>query len=295
MHLATAVVATLLAFPGIVAAQSDASSRGFSISPALLEEGGDYTLAARFNAAIASQRHDATGNFVASRYWGIEGKGALAVKADANPDPLTLDLAAGIDISFARSSVIPFEPERVDEPRRAAVRRFGRVSLAVQAHGATNQPRSEARAALGGMLLYSHDNQHGAWPFVPAIFATVGAGRSLASEVRDSLGLPDDESFLRLEGSVTWHIWADRQWMPRALRPLAVHAELAMYRESGVEEPVASLGLDDGTRVALALAYRLLGTKRRAVDEVFVRWTNGETPTLPAPKKAWMIGIVLAP
>jgi hypothetical protein len=145
------------------------------------------------------------------------------------------------------------------------------------------------------MVLYSHDNQHGAWPFVPAIFATVGAGRSLASEVRDSLGLPDDESFLRLEGSVTWHIWADRQWMPRALRPLAVHAELAMYRESGVEEPVASLGLDDGTRVALALAYRLPGTKRRAVDEVFVRWTNGETPTLPAPKKAWMIGIVLAP
>lgn len=83
--------------------------------------------------------------------------------------------------------------------------------------------------------------------------------------------------------------------MPSALRPVWLHAELTVYRESGVEAPIEALGLHDGTRIALGAAYRFLGEERGVVDEIFLRWTTGETPTLPAARKAWMLGVMLAP
>lgn len=295
MRLTIAVATMLLVLPSRGPAQEPDLRPGFSIAPALLESGGDYTVGARFGFLAGSRRHEIARAFPSTRYWRAEARGALAADADLNPEPVALDVAGGLAISLAKPRVITFDPANVDAPGTAMAFDYGDVSLAAQGHVETNQRRTEARAALGAELVYTHDRQGGIWPFLPSLYAVVGFARPLASELRDSLGVPDDESYLRLAAGGAWHLSADRLWMPGVLRPVWLHAQVDLYREASVATDVEDTGLDDGTRIALGIAYRLLGADDRLVDEVFVRWTNGETPTLPAARKAWMLGIVMAP
>lgn len=292
-HL-TIVITALLALVAGADAQRE-GARGWSLAPALLSQGGDYTGAARFGFVGGSRRQDLAGALPMSRYWAAEIRGTLALDPDLNPDPIAVQAAGGLAVSLAKPRTIAFDPANVDAPGRAMEYDYGDLALAAEVHVVTNQRRTEARAALGGQLVYTHDRQDGVWPFVPALHAAVGVARPLASELRDTLGVPDDETYLRLAAGLAWHVSADRGWMPGPLRPVWLHALLDVYRETSVDDAVSTTRLDDGTRVALTAAYRLLGTERRLVDEVFLRWTSGETPTLPAPRKAWMLGIALAP
>lgn len=294
MRLTTMVAAACLAAVAPAGAQADGRA-GLSVSPALLAQGGERTLAARFGLAGGSRRHDIDDAFPGSRYWQAEARGTVALDPDVNPDPLTARAAGGIALSLAKPRTIAFDPEHVDAPGRAMAFDYGDVALAAEMHLATNQRRTEARVAIGGEVLYTHDRQDGLWPFLPSVHAAVGMARPLASALRDSLGVPDDESYVRLAGGAAWHVSADRLWMPRPLRPLWFHALVDVYRETSVAEAVGRTRLDDGTRLSLTAAYRLLGSERAIVDEIFLRWTTGETPTLPAPRKAWMLGIVVAP
>lgn len=290
-----ALLAFSLCLAGVVGAQESAEQPAFRLSPALLKVEDDYTGAARVELLLGDRRHDVSRAFPSSRYWRIEGKGAVAIDPDLNPDPLVLDVAGGLAISIAKPRRITFNPDDVDAPGSAMEFDYGDVSIGAQAHIETNQRRTEARAAFSGELIYTHDHQRAVWPFIPSVYALVGAARTLASEMRDSLSLPDDESFLRLEAGAAWHLSADRGWMPSAFRPVWLHAELALYREAGVDDLVETLGLNDGTRVAFGAAYRFMGEERGLVEEIFLRWTNGETPSLPAPRKAWALGVVLSP
>lgn len=295
MRLTTAVAGLAMALPCTLPAQDSRADRPVTVAPAVLHESGDYTIAARFGVLAGSRRHQVARAFPSSRYWRAEGKGTLALDADLNPDPIQLDVAAGIAVSLAKPRVIVFSPEDVDAPGSAMEFDYGTLSLATLGHLVTNQRRSEARVALGAELVYTHDHQSGAWPLIPVVYATVGFARPIVSDLRDSLGVPEDDSYTRLELGAAWHVSADRTWMPSALRPIWLHAEVATYRDEGVDATVEALGVDDGARVALGVAYRFLRAERGLVDELFVRWTDGETPTLPAPRRAWMVGVVVAP
>lgn len=293
MRLTTFVAALVMALPGTLPAQADTLL--FMIAPALLHpSGGDYTLAARFDVLAGSRRHDIARAFPSSRYWRAEGRGTVAIDADANPDALLADLAGGMAISLAKPRVIDPTVD-VDAPGSAMEFDYGALSFGGQLRVETNQRASEARASLGGEVVYTHDRQGGIWPFLPSVYGNVALARSLESELRDSLGAPGGETYTRLEAGAAWHLSADREWVPAPLRPVWLHAEVNAYRDAGVDAAVESSGTDQGTRIALAVAYRLFGERRRFLDELFVRWTDGETPTLPARRKAWMLGIVLAP
>lgn len=295
IRLTTLIAAVALALPSATHAQDRYDEPLVAVSPALLRHDGDYTVAARFAAVAGSRRHDLSRAFPASRFWRAEARGTLAARERANPDPIAIDLAGGISLSLAKPAVIVFDPENVDAPGRAMVFDYGDVSLGAQARLETNQPFTETRGSFSAEVVYTHDRQDGAWPLVPSLYAAAGVARSFESELRDSLLVRDPESYVRLAGGVAWHVSADRGWMPASLRPVWLHAEIDVYREAGVEDTLAVTGANDGTRVVLGAAYRLLGRERRIVDELFLRWTNGETPALPAPRKAWMLGIVLAP
>lgn len=301
MRLARLVMVVPLCGTSMLAAQERAEDPVFSVAPALLHQNDDYTIAARFNALLGSRRHEVTRAFPRSRYWRAEARGTLAADADLNPDPLSLGVAGGVSWSLAKPRVIPFDPAEVDAPGSAMEFDYGDLSLGALADVETNQRRTEARFAFNLELVYTHDHQRGIWPFVPSIYAIVGAGRSLASASRDSQAISETESYLRLTGGAAWHLSADRTWMPAFARPIWLHATVDLYREDGDEratvppgDPIGT-GAFDGTRVTLGAAYRLLTAERGVVDEIFVRWTNGETPTLPAPRKAWMLGVRLAP
>ncbi|HSJ62647.1 MAG TPA: hypothetical protein VK922_01955 [Gemmatimonadaceae bacterium] len=296
MRLTTIAAWLLIAIVPVAAhGQAGARPSGVSFAPALVAAEGDRTVAARVGLLAGSRRHEIARAFPSTRYWRAEARGTLAADPDANPEPVALQAAGGIAISLARPRTVAFDPDAVDAPGRAMAFDYGDVSLAAQAHVETNQRRTEARAALGAELIYTHDRQGGVWPLVPSLYASAGIARPLASELRDTLGLPDDESYVRLVAGGAWHISADRRWMPRPFRPVWLHAQLDLYREADVDAALEQSRLDDGARVALGAAYRLLSAERRIVDEIFIRWTNGETPTLPAARKAWMLGIVLAP
>lgn len=295
MRLTTALVGLALIVPCAAPGQGSRADRPFTVAPAVLHQGGDYTVAARFGALAGSRRHQVARAFPSSRYWRAEGKGTLALDADLNPDPIQLDLAAGIAVSLAKPRVIVFNPADVDAPGSAMEFDYGTLSLAALGHVVTNQRRSEARMALGAELVYTHDHQSGGWPLVPGVYATVGFARPIVSDLRDSLGVPEDDSYTRLELGAAWHVSADRAWLPSALRPIWLHAEVTGYRDEGVDAAVEALRVEDGTRVALGVAYRFLSAERGLIDELFVRWTDGETPTLPAPRRAWMLGVVVAP
>jgi hypothetical protein len=295
MRLTICGAALALLLPAAAESQRPSDEPLLAVSPALLEYEGDHTVAARFAVVAGSRRHDLSRAFPSSRYWRAEGRGTVALKEELNPDPLALDLAGGIALSLAKPRVITFDPENVDAPGSAMEFDYGDVSLGAQARLEANQAWTEARASLGAELIYTHDKQGGLWPFVPSLHAALGVARPLESEVRDSLLIRDEESYVRLAGGIAWHVSADRGWMPRPLRPVWLHAEIEIYRDSGVEDELEAAGVNDGTRVVLGTAYRLLGTERPLVHEIFLRWTNGETPALPAPRKAWMLGIVLAP
>jgi hypothetical protein len=293
----TIVAAWLLVAMAPMAAHGQAAARvsGVSFAPALVESEGDRTVAVRVGLFAGSRRHEIARAFPSTRYWRAEARGVLAVDPDANPEPIALQAAGGVAISLAKPRTVVFDPDAVDAPGSAMAFDYGDLSLAAQAHIETNQRRTEARAAFGAELIYTHDRQGGVWPFVPSLYASAGIARPLASELRDTLGLPDDESYVRLVAGGAWHLSADRRWMPRALRPVWLHAQVDLYREADVDPALEQSRLDDGARVALGAAYRLLSAERRIVDEIFLRWTSGETPTLPAARKAWMLGIVLAP
>ena len=294
MRLTTFAAALALILPGNLPAQSD--TLVFRIAPALLQpSGGDLTLAARLDVLAGSRRHDLARAFPSSRYWRAEGRGTLAIDPDANPDALLADLAGGLAISLAKPRVIDPATVDVDAPGSAMEFDYGDVSVGGQLRLLSDQRASEVRASLGGEIIYTHDRQGGIWPFLPSVYGQVGLARSIRSELRDALGTPDGETYTRLEAGAAWHLSADRAWLPSPLRPVWLHAELNAYRDAGVEEAVEASGADEGSRVALAVAYRFLGDRRRVLDELFLRWTDGETPTLPARRKAWMLGIVLAP
>jgi hypothetical protein len=294
MRLTTLVAALAVMLPGRLPAQSD--TLVFLIAPALLQpSGGDVTLAARLDVLAGSRRHDIARAFPSSRYWRAEGRGTLAIDPDANPDALLADLAGGLAISLAKPRVIDPATVDVDAPGSAMEFDYGDLSVGGQLRLLSNQRASEVRASLGGEVIYTHDRQGGIWPFLPSVYGQVGLARSIRSELRDALGTPDGETYTRLEAGAAWHLSADRAWMPPPLRPVWLHAELNAYRDAGVEPAVEASGADEGTRIALAVAYRFLGERRRVLDELFLRWTDGETPTLPARRKAWMLGIVLAP
>lgn len=307
MRLTNLVGAVAMLFPGSLPAQSDtlllpdelpapADTLLITIAPALLHpSGGDYTLAGRFNVLAGWRRHDIARAYPRSRYWRAEGRGTLAIDADANPDALMADLAGGLAISLAKPRVIDPATVDVDAPGSAMEFDYGDLSLGGQLRFETNQRRSEARASLWGEAVYTHDRQGGIWPFLPSVYGQVGLARAIRSELRDSLRSPSGDTYTRLEVGAAWHLSADRQWMPPPLRPLWLHAELNAYRDAGVNEALESAGVDAGLRIALGVAYRLFGERRRVLDELFVRWTDGETPTLPARRKAWLLGIVLAP
>lgn len=295
MRLTTRVAMLLALAPCLAAAQASRPQSPFAIAPAVLHEGGDYTLAARFDLLAESRRHQVTRAFPSSRYWRAEGQGTVALESESNPEPIQIDLAAGIAVSLAKPRVITFDPESVDAPGRAMEFDYGSLSLAAQGHIVTNQQRSEARAAIGAELIYSHDRQSGVWWLIPGLTVTASFARPIVSDLRDSVGVPESDSFTSLAAGVAWHISADRAWMPAALRPIWLHAELDAYRDEGVDAAVEALKADDGSRVALGAAYRFLGEERGLVDELFVRWTRGETPTLPVRRRAWMVGVVIAP
>lgn len=294
MRLTTLVTAVVMLLPGRLPAQSDTLL--FLVAPALLQpSGGDVTLAARLDVLAGSRRHDIARAFPSSRYWRAEGRGTLAIDADANPDALLANFAGGLAISLAKPRVIDPATVDVDAPGSAMEFDYGDLSVGGQLRLLSNQRASEVRASLGGEIIYTHDRQGGIWPFLPSVYGQIGVARSISSELRDALGTPDDETYTRLEAGAAWHLSADRAWLPSPLRPVWLHAELNAYRDAGVDAAVAASGANDGTRIALAVAYRFLGERRRLVDELFLRWTDGETPTLPARRKAWMLGIVLAP
>jgi hypothetical protein len=294
MRLTTIIAALALMLPGRLPAQSD--TLVFRIAPALLRpSGGDVTLAARLDVLAGSRRHDIARAFPSSRYWRAEGRGTLAIDPDANPDALLADFAGGLAISLAKPRVIDPATVDVDAPGSAMQFDYGDISVGGQLRLLSNQRASEVRASLGGEVVYTHDRQGGIWPFLPSVYGQVGLARSIRSELRDALGTPDGETYTRLEAGAAWHLSADRAWMPPPLRPVWLHAELNAYRDAGVEPAVEASGADEGTRIALAVAYRFFGERRRVLDELFLRWTDGETPTLPARRKAWMLGIVLAP
>jgi hypothetical protein len=294
MRLTTIIAALALMLPGRLPAQSD--TLVFRIAPALLRpSGGDVTLAARLDVLAGSRRHDIARAFPSSRYWRAEGRGTLAIDPDANPDALLADFAGGLAISLAKPRVIDPATVDVDAPGSAMQFDYGDISVGGQLRLVSDQRASEVRASLGGEVVYTHDRQGGIWPFLPSVYGQVGLARSIRSELRDALGTPDGETYTRLEAGAAWHLSADRAWMPPPLRPVWLHAELNAYRDAGVEPAVEASGADEGTRIALAVAYRFFGERRRVLDELFLRWTDGETPTLPARRKAWMLGIVLAP
>ncbi len=294
MRLTTLVAALAMLLPGRLTAQSDTLL--FLIAPALLQpSGGDVTLAARLDVLAGSRRHDIARAFPSSRYWRAEGRGTLAIDPDANPDALLADVAGGVAISLAKPRVIDPATVDVDAPGSAMEFDYGDLSVGGQLRILSNQRASEARASLAGEFIYTHDRQSGIWPFLPSVYGQVGLARSIRSELREALGTPDGETYTRLEAGAAWHLSADRGWLPAPIRPVWLHAELNAYRDAGVDPAVEASGADDGTRIALAVAYRFLGERRRLLDELFLRWTDGETPTLPARRKAWMLGIVLAP
>jgi hypothetical protein len=294
MRLTTLVAALAVMLPGRLPAQSD--TLVFRIAPALLRpSGGDVTLAARLDVLAGSRRHDIARAFPSSRYWRAEGRGTLAIDPDANPDALLADVAGGLAISLAKPRVIDPATVDVDAPGSAMQFDYGDVSVGGQLRLLSDQRASEVRASLGGEVIYTHDRQGGIWPFLPSVYGQIGLARSIRSELRDALGTPDGETYTRLEAGAAWHLSADRAWMPPPLRPVWLHAELNAYRDAGVDPAVEASGADEGTRTALAVAYRFLGERRRVLDELFLRWTDGETPTLPERRKAWMLGIVLAP
>jgi hypothetical protein len=301
MRLTTLLVLLWLAATSALDAQDRGREFLIALAPGLLHHDDDYYAAARFNFLAATRAHEASRAFPRSRYGRVEARATVATDADASPDPLSFGLAGGIAWSLAKPRVVTFDPANVDAPGSAMEFDYGDLALGAQAHIETNQPRTETRAGLSAELIYTHDKQRGFWPFVPGVYAIVGVARSLASEARQAQFASETESYVRLGGGATWHISADRTWTPRLLRPVWLHGEIEVYREDGGAQLVAAPGgpreveVFDGTRVALGAAYRLLGTERRVVDEVFIRWTNGETPTIPAPRKAWMLGIVLSP
>ena len=287
IRLTTVAVAALV-ITGAANAQDREWPR-IAIAPAVLEQDGDYTAGVRLDLAAGSRRHRVANAFPRSSYWRVEARGVLALDEDLNPDPITMAAAGGLSISLAKPRVIAFDPANVDAPGSAMEFDYGDLSLGVQGLMEMNQPRTEVRASGNLELVYTHDHQNGVWPFIPALYAMGGLGRSISSDVRDSLSA-SDESYTSLAAGVAWHISADRTWAPAFIRPIWVHAEIDVYREDA--GGIATL---DGTRVSLGAAYRLLNERRGWLDEVFLRWTNGETPVLPAPRKAWRLGVVLAP
>lgn len=297
LTMVSAVV--LLASPAL-AAQEGEQEPVVAVAPTILEQDGDYTVGARFDLLAGSRRHEVTRAFPRSRYWRVEAKGTLAADADLNPDPLSLGAAGGVAWSLAKPRVIVFNPANVDAPESAMEFDYGDISLGFQGLMEMNQPRTEGRVSLNLELIYTHDHQGGIWPFIPSVYAMIGAARSLTSDVRDSLSISDTQSYVRLAGGAAWHLSADRSWVPVFMRPVWLHAEIDVYREDGGTTMIggpggARQGPLDGTRVALGAAYRILAVDRGLIDEVFIRWTNGETPTLPGNRKAWRVGILLAP
>lgn len=286
MRLTIAWLALLAA--GAAQAQ-DRDRPQVALAPVAVELEGDWTAGLKFHVAAGSRRHEVSSAFPRSSYWRAEARGILALDEDLNPDPIFVAAAGGLSISLAKPNVITFDPENVDAPARAMAFDYGDLSLGAQGLLETNQARTETRLSGNAEVVYTHDHQRGIWPFIPALYARVGVARSIESEARDSLSIPDTQSYMRLAGGVAWHISADRGWAPTFMRPVWLHAEIDVYREDGGESTTL-----DGTRVALGVAYRLLSERRGWLDEVFLRWTNGETPVLPAPGKAWRLGIVLA-
>ncbi len=290
------LVAMLLG-AGTIAARSigaQEAGRAFasSIAPGVLRPNGDdWTPALTFDVEGRMRRHVVRPRYPYSPYARGEARGALTIDADENPEQLRAAGAAGIAVDLVELQAVPFNPADVDAPGSAARFDYGTISLGAQLDLRSDQRAREVLGALQAELLYTHDHQRAFWPLVPAVAIAYGLRRPLRSELYDELAI-ERESLAQLDASAFWHLSLDRPVLPTLIRPFWIHGEVRYFGASGSDAAIEQAGLDEGSYVAATLAYRA----RRpvsAIDELFVRWSDGELQTRPGDRRAWMVGIVI--
>ena len=102
MRLTIAVAAAVLV-AGTAQAQ-DRDRPRIAIAPVALELEGDWTAGVRLDFAAGSRRHQVASAFPRSSYWRAEGRGALALDEDLNPDPILVAAAGGLSIASSNTT-----------------------------------------------------------------------------------------------------------------------------------------------------------------------------------------------
>jgi hypothetical protein len=234
--------------------------------------------ALRLAYSVEHRAHQATVSFSRSLFFESTGRATFVTEPEQNPDNQELRLALGAEMSLRKVAEIDFDadPDADEGPFEFD---YGVVGIDLAGAYEVSQDWDEQAFRLGVEGRYTTEI-----PWLPSALVAFHALFPARSDVRDTLG-EDEDTFWRLDGGLYWFI---------PIGPIALALEAAGFRALGLSESLERAGFEDGLYGSAALVYRpfhALGPLR--LDEVFIRWTEGQRPTATEARHAGAIGLTL--
>jgi hypothetical protein len=292
-------------FSSPVAAQVGACVPGldFGFGPALLDNTeGERRLGAEISASACNSGHDlrrADGGgrgeveftppkaFPFSWTLGLDGRFSLIHDGDLVPVENRVAGRAGISVSLS-SPAEPVDCDAQNLSDEECARRmvevgatdfdYGFVALSGSAEYESSLGFSEQSLVGGAELRYGHLRG-----YIPSIVVSYDAVMPMESDTRQALGVDDD---------VYWR-WMVQGYVYHQVGRVMGEVEAATYRANGLAASLDALGWDDGKYAVGTLSvitdWAPLGVF--TVDRVYVRYSDGRMPTLPAGGESWGVGV----
>jgi len=295
----------LVLFPSPGATQVGACVPGldFGVGPALLDNtAGERRLGAEISASACSSGHDlrrADGGgrglveftppepFPFSWTLGLDARFSLIHDGDLMPVENRVAGRAGISVSLS-SPAEPVDCDALNLNDEECARRmvevgatefdFGFVALSSSAEYESSLGFSEQNLAGGAEFRYGHLRG-----YIPSIVVSYDAVMPLESDTRQALGVDAD---------LYWR-WMVQGYVYHQVGRVMGELEAATYRANGLAASLDALGWDGGDyavgTLSVITGWEPLGVF--TVDRVYVRYSDGRMPTLPAGGESWGVGV----
>ncbi|MFW6078120.1 MAG: hypothetical protein ACODAE_00755 [Gemmatimonadota bacterium] len=285
----TALPVALLAVGSFVALPAaPAAAQDIALRPALLRDDDGVVPALRITAELASSGLDTRTAFPREWAWSLDVDAPLAWDARRNPERLAADGRIGGRLSLYRppepgANPLPDDPgsESWDLGYLALQLRLGLEALQ---HG------DLVDVNIGASLGYEHDRYEALW-FVPEW--RLEAGLVACAHCDSTVGHDDGTRHSRLDVDLRWSLMLDRGWMPAFGKPLWLRLRGRAFRAWGMPAALAALREVDGAWASIELAYEIDGLDW--LDEVHVRWSDGEIPVRLGDRRTWAVGMTVVP
>ncbi|HET7275178.1 MAG TPA: hypothetical protein VFI91_08340 [Longimicrobiaceae bacterium] len=276
---AVALVASLA--PVQVHGQSTADPI-FSISPGWLRAEDTSSLGLRFEAFYEREDISEGDGLPTWLDANVSFRGAVAVDPDANPEALDLSARVGWLKAFYEPGTASGGP---DDPPVGGYD-YGSIQLSFAGSAAADQRFREANAALGLRVGYVAPNADIFLSAGPRVAVSYSGVLPISSEVREALNASASDSHGRLDLTGEWH-----PYIPQT--PVRLHASLRYWSADGLDAAFSEEFGDSGFYQSYALAYVPMTWRfyKYRVQELFVRWTDGDLPVAPVSTQAWMLGV----